>query len=66
MVSYPRRDEVWLIALDPARGAEIKKNVLESSGWRVGTIAQSNKYIPNNGGAKPPLLFQSLAVEGAY
>jgi mRNA interferase MazF len=25
MVSYPRRDEVWLIALDPARGAEIKK-----------------------------------------
>jgi mRNA interferase MazF len=25
LVSYPRRDEVWLIALDPARGAEIKK-----------------------------------------
>jgi mRNA interferase MazF len=25
MVSYPKRDEVWLIALDPARGAEIKK-----------------------------------------
>lgn len=24
-MSYPRRDEVWLIALDPARGAEIKK-----------------------------------------
>lgn len=25
LVSYPRRDEVWLIALDPTRGAEIKK-----------------------------------------
>lgn len=25
MVSYPRRDEVWLIALDPSRGAEIRK-----------------------------------------
>lgn len=25
MVNYPRRDEVWLIALDPSRGAEIKK-----------------------------------------
>jgi mRNA interferase MazF len=25
LVSYPKRDEVWLIALDPARGAEIKK-----------------------------------------
>jgi mRNA interferase MazF len=25
MVSFPRRDEVWLIALDPSRGAEIKK-----------------------------------------
>ncbi len=25
MVSYPRRDEVWLIALDPSRGSEIKK-----------------------------------------
>ena len=25
MVSYPKRDEVWLIALDPSRGAEIKK-----------------------------------------
>lgn len=25
MVSFPRRDDVWLIALDPARGSEIKK-----------------------------------------
>jgi mRNA interferase MazF len=25
MVSYPKRDEVWLIALDPSRGSEIKK-----------------------------------------
>jgi mRNA interferase MazF len=25
MVSYPRRDEVWLIALDPSRGTEIRK-----------------------------------------
>lgn len=25
MVSYPRRDEVWLIALDPSQGAEIRK-----------------------------------------
>ena len=25
MVSYPRRDEVWLIELDPSRGSEIKK-----------------------------------------
>lgn len=25
MVSYPRQDEIWLIGLDPARGAEIKK-----------------------------------------
>jgi mRNA interferase MazF len=25
MVSYPRRDEVWLISLDPSRGSEIKK-----------------------------------------
>lgn len=25
MVSFPRRDEVWLIALDPTRGSEIKK-----------------------------------------
>ena len=25
VVSYPRRDEVWLIALDPAKGSEIKK-----------------------------------------
>lgn len=25
MVSYPRRDEVWLVALDPSRGAEIRK-----------------------------------------
>jgi mRNA interferase MazF len=25
MVSYPRRDDVWLIALDPARESEIKK-----------------------------------------
>ena len=25
MVSYPRRDDVWLIALDPSRGSEIKK-----------------------------------------
>jgi len=24
-VSYPRRDEVWLIALDPSKGSEIKK-----------------------------------------
>lgn len=25
MVSYPRRDEVWLIALDPSKGSQIKK-----------------------------------------
>ena len=25
MVSYPRRDEVWLITLDPSKGSEIKK-----------------------------------------
>jgi mRNA interferase MazF len=25
LVNYPKRDEVWLIALDPSRGAEIKK-----------------------------------------
>jgi mRNA interferase MazF len=25
VVNYPKRDEVWLIALDPSRGAEIKK-----------------------------------------
>lgn len=25
MVSYPRRDEVWLVALDPSKGSEIKK-----------------------------------------
>lgn len=25
MVNYPRRDEVWLVALDPSRGAEIRK-----------------------------------------
>jgi mRNA interferase MazF len=25
VVSYPRRDEVWLVALDPSRGSEIKK-----------------------------------------
>lgn len=25
MVSYPRRNEVWLIGLDPATGDEIKK-----------------------------------------
>ena len=25
MVSYPRRDEVWLVALDPSKGTEIKK-----------------------------------------
>ncbi|MGA9391659.1 MAG: type II toxin-antitoxin system PemK/MazF family toxin [Candidatus Sulfotelmatobacter sp.] len=25
MVNYPRRDEVWLIALDPSTGSEIKK-----------------------------------------
>jgi len=25
MVSYPRRDEVWLIAVDPSKGSEIKK-----------------------------------------
>ena len=25
MVSYPRRDEVWLIGLDPSKGPEIKK-----------------------------------------
>ena len=24
-MSYPRRDEVWLISLDPSRGSEIKK-----------------------------------------
>jgi mRNA interferase MazF len=25
VVSHPRRDEVWLISLDPAKGSEIKK-----------------------------------------
>jgi len=25
VVSYPRRDDVWLVALDPSRGSEIKK-----------------------------------------
>jgi mRNA interferase MazF len=25
VVSYPRRDEVWLVALDPSKGSEIKK-----------------------------------------
>jgi mRNA interferase MazF len=25
MVNYPRRDDVWLIELDPSRGVEIKK-----------------------------------------
>jgi mRNA interferase MazF len=25
VVNYPRRDEVWLISLDPSRGSEIKK-----------------------------------------
>lgn len=25
MVRYPRRDEVWLVRLDPSLGAEIKK-----------------------------------------
>jgi len=25
VVSYPRRDEIWVIALDPSRGSEIKK-----------------------------------------
>jgi mRNA interferase MazF len=25
VVSYPRRDEVWLIALDPSKGSQIKK-----------------------------------------
>ena len=25
MVTHPRRDEVWLIALDPSKGSEIKK-----------------------------------------
>ena len=25
MVSYPRRDEIWLITLDPSTGSEIKK-----------------------------------------
>jgi mRNA interferase MazF len=25
LVNYPKRDEVWLIVLDPSRGAEIKK-----------------------------------------
>ena len=24
MVSYPRRDEVWLVSLDPSRGSEIR------------------------------------------
>lgn len=24
-MNYPRRDEVWLIALDPSKGSEIKK-----------------------------------------
>ena len=25
MVTYPRRDEVWLIALDPSKGSEIRR-----------------------------------------
>jgi mRNA interferase MazF len=25
VVNYPRRDEVWLTALDPSKGSEIKK-----------------------------------------
>jgi mRNA interferase MazF len=25
LVSYPKQDEVWLVALDPSRGSEIKK-----------------------------------------
>jgi len=25
VVSYPRRDEVWLIALDPSKGSNIRK-----------------------------------------
>jgi mRNA interferase MazF len=25
MVTHPRRDEVWLVALDPSKGSEIKK-----------------------------------------
>jgi mRNA interferase MazF len=25
VVNYPRRDEVWLVSLDPALGAEIRK-----------------------------------------
>jgi mRNA interferase MazF len=25
VVNYPRRDEVWLIALDPSKGSEIRK-----------------------------------------
>jgi len=25
VVSYPRRDEVWLVALDPSKGSEIRK-----------------------------------------
>lgn len=25
MVSYPQRDEVWLVTLDPSTGSEIKK-----------------------------------------
>jgi len=25
VVSYPKRDEVWLVALDPSKGTEIKK-----------------------------------------
>ena len=25
MVTYPRRDEVWLVSLDPAQGSEIQK-----------------------------------------
>jgi mRNA interferase MazF len=25
VVTYPRRDEVWLVALDPSKGSEIKK-----------------------------------------
>jgi len=26
MVSYPQRDEVWLVVLDPSTGSEIKKS----------------------------------------
>ena len=25
MVGYPKRDEIWLIALDPSKGSEIRK-----------------------------------------